>query len=58
MGTLPMNSCAQIILRKITDPMCNFKIMEFITDMIVNSIVDNIQLKLLSGVVCMEIKNP
>ena len=36
-----MNSCEQIILRKITTPICKFKIMKLIIDIIVNSTVNN-----------------
>ena len=45
-----MNSCEQIISRKITNPICNFKIMELIIDMIANNTVNNKQLKTLSWV--------
>ena len=41
-----MNSCEQIVLRKITNPIYNFKIIELIIDMIVSSTVNDKQLKL------------
>ena len=51
-----MDSCEQIITRKMTNPIWNFQIIELITDTIVNSTVDDKQLKTLSLVLCMDIK--
>ena len=51
-----MNLCKQIMSRKITNPIYNFKIIELIIDMIVNSTVKNKQLKTLSRVLCMKMK--
>ena len=39
-----MNSCEQIVSRKRTNPKSNFKIVELIIDMVVNSTVNNKQL--------------
>ena len=51
-----MNLCEQILSRKRTNPIYNFKIVELIIDMIVNSTVNNKQLKTLSWALCMKIK--
>ena len=51
-----MNSCEQILSRKRTNPICNFKIVELIINMIVYITVNNKQLNTLSWALCMEIK--
>ena len=52
-----MNSHEQILSRKRTNPICNFKIVELIIDMIVNSTMSNKQLNILSWTLCMKIKS-
>ena len=44
-----MNTC------EISNPIRKFKIIELITDMLVNSTVNNKQLKTLSWIVCVQI---
>ena len=51
-----MNSREQILSRKRTNPICNFKIMELIIDMTANSTVNNKQLNTLSWALFMKIK--
>ena len=51
-----MNSYKQILSRKRTNPICNFKIVELIIDMIGNSTVNNKQLNTLFWALCMKIK--
>ena len=51
-----MNTREQILSRKRTNPICNFKIVELIIDIIVNSIVDNKQLNTFSLALCMKMK--
>ena len=53
-----MNSCEQIISRQRTNPICNFKIVEMIIDMIANSTVNGKQLNTLSYVPVVEFKKP
>ena len=51
-----MNLCEEILSRKRTNPICNFKIVKLIIDMIVYVTVNNNQLNILSWEVCMKIK--
>ena len=51
-----MNFCKRISSRKRTNPICNFKIVELIIDMIVNSTVNKKQLNTLSWALCMKVK--
>ena len=51
-----MKSCEQILSRKRTNPICNFKIVELIIDIIVYSTVNNRQLNTLSWALCIKIK--
>ena len=51
-----MNSCEQISSRKRLNSICNFKIVELIKDVIVNSTVNNKQLNTLSWALCMKVK--
>ena len=51
-----MNSCEQILLRKKTNPIGNFKIVELIIYMIVYITVNNEQLNIVSWALCMHIK--
>ena len=51
-----MNSCEQILSRKRTNPIYNFKIVEQIIDVIVYITVNNKQLNTLSWELCMNIK--
>ena len=50
-----MNSREQILSRKRTNPICNFKIVKLIIDMIVNSTVNNKQLNTLFWALCKHI---
>ena len=43
-----MKSCERILSRKRTNPICNFKIVELIIDMILYTTVNNKQLNTLS----------
>ena len=52
-----MNLCEQILSRNRTNPICNFKIVELILDMIVYITVNNRQLKTLCWALCMKIKS-
>ena len=51
-----MNSRERILSRKRTNPICNFKIVELIIDMIVNSTVNNKYLNTLSWALRMKIQ--
>ena len=51
-----MNSHEQILSRRRTNPIFNFKVVELIIDMIVNSTVNNKQLNALSWALCMNIE--
>ena len=51
-----MNSCKHILSRKRTNPICNFKVVELIIDMIVYITMNKKQLNTLSWALCMKIK--